>query len=106
MSTELAVEDDKAPFATTMRQHENPSLLICPPSIHIHGHAPAGSDECSHERDERVVRKYNKEVVVNCNRKLSAEKRFVRFRGHPSPLLGLGRVKSPRTRPEACFRSS
>ena len=33
-------------------------------SIHIHCHASAGSDECGHERDERLVRKYNKEVTV------------------------------------------
>ncbi len=39
-------------------------LLVLSSPIHINGHASTGSDDCVHERDERLVRKYNKEVAV------------------------------------------
>lgn len=54
----------------TLISFDNP--ITCVPSpcsrapFTATGHASTGSDERGHERDERLVRKYNKEVDVYC----------------------------------------
>lgn len=75
---------------------------LSPRSIHVRGNASTGSDECGHERDERLVRKYNKEVAVYVKRKLSLDKAATEVEGRPARLLGIGRVKSPNL-PEGPF---